>query len=172
MGMAVFSIILLAIISVVSNSGATATNNINDQFDRLSCPMPAISGLWNNTGTIELSGATYNYPSVSNQTLTLTCTEVHTLDGFDYAYGSPTVAFAGSMFFIGDWISELIVNKLGAFFTILFYILTPANFEVLGFTIADLSGFALMAVIGLYAIAYIFIGVFIYKTISPFAGVG
>lgn len=171
------AIIFLAIISIVSNSSATATANIDEQFDRLSCPMPAISGLWNNTGTITLTNATYNWENAGGGSgaqppATLTCTEVHTPQGIDYFYGASFVspAVIGWAYFLGDWISELVFNKVSAFLTILFYILTPANFNVLGFTIADLSGFALMAIIGLYAISYIIIGVFIYKTISPFTG--
>lgn len=156
--------------AIVGNSAPTSIALIQEQFDKFGCPMPSITGLWNASGVIQYSGATYNYPSVSNQTLTLTCTPVHTLDSFDYAYGSPTVAFAGTIFFISDWLSEVIVNKLGAFFTILFYILTPANFNVLGFTIADISGIALMLVIGIYALCYIAIGALLYKIISPFAG--
>lgn len=163
----------LAVLAIVSNTSATSISNIQQQFDRISCPMPAISGLWNNTitGELQFSGATYNYPAVNNNTLTLSCTEIHTLDSFDYAYGSPTVAFAGSMFFLGDWLSELISNKLGAFFVILSYILTPANFNILGYTIADISGFALMFVIALYAVCYIAIGAMVYKIVSPFSGV-
>ena len=155
---------------MVGNSAPTSIALIDEQFDRFACPMPSITGLWNASGVIQYSGATYNYPSVSNMTLTLTCTPIHTLDSFDYAYGSPTVAFAGTIFFISDWLSELIANKLVAFFTILFYILTPANFNILGFTIADLSGVALMLIIGIYALCYIAIGALLYKIVSPFAG--
>lgn len=165
--------------AIVSNSAPSSIAAIQTQFERFGCPMPSITGLWSqpesngqgvNATNLQYSGATYNYPNVGNQTLTLTCTEVHTLDSFDYAYGSPTVAFAGTIFFISDWLSELIVNKLAAFFTILFYILTPANLNFLGFTIADLTGVALMAIIGLYILCYIAIGALLYKIISPFAG--
>ena len=158
--------------AIVGNSSATAIATINEQFDRLTCPMPAISGLWNNTGTIMYSGGTYNYANVSSPVLTLTCTEVHTIDGYDYFYGAPTIPFAGFPFFLGDWISEIFANKLSAFFTILTYILTPANFSAFGYTIADISGQALMLIIGVYAMCYIAIGALIYKIISPFAGAG
>jgi len=154
----------------VGNSAPTSIALIQEQFDKFGCPMPAISGLWNSSGVIQYTNATYNYPNVGNQTLTLTCTPIHTLNDFDYAYGSPTLAFAGTVFFISDWLSELIANKLAAFFVILFYILTPANFNLLGFTIADISGVALMLVIGIYALCYIAIGALLYKIISPFAG--
>lgn len=170
--MGVFGMLFLAVLAIIGNSGSTAINNITTQFNRLACPMPSQTGLWNASGVIQYSGATYNYPSVSNQTLTLTCTEVHTLDSFDYAYGSPTLSFAGFGFYIGDWISELLANKLSALGTLLYFFVTPANFDILGFTIADLTGIALMTVISLYAICYIFIGAMAYKIISPFSGVG
>lgn len=162
----------MAVLSIVSNTAPTSISNIQEQFDRISCPMPSNTGLWNNTGTLVFANATYNYPNVGNKTLTLTCTEVHTLNDFDYAYGSPTLAFAGFGFYIGDWISELLANKLTAFFTILFYILTPANFNILGYTLADIGGIALMFIITIYAVCYIAIGAMVYKIISPFSGVG
>lgn len=169
---AVFGFLIIAVMAIVSNTGQTATTNIQNQFDRIACPMPSNTGLWNSSGTLMYSNGTYNYEAVSLPTNTLTCTEVHTLDGFDYFYGVPTVPFAGFPFFIGDWISELFANKVSAFFTIIAYILTPINLDVFGFTIADLSGVSLMFVIGLYIFAYIPIGIFIYKAITPFAGLG
>jgi hypothetical protein len=134
--------------------------------------MPEYTGLWNSSGILQRTGQTYNYPSVSNQTITLTCTSVHTANGFDYCYGCPTVSLAGVMFFIGDWISELVGNKLASLFTLLYFFITPANFNIQGFTISDLSGVALMLVIGAYGISYLLIGVLAYKIISPFTGVG
>lgn len=170
--MGIFGMMFLAVLAIVSNSGATSISNISQQFDRLSCPMPSSSGLWNSTGTLMYTNGTYNYEAVNINVNTLTCSEVHTLDGFDYFYGSPTLPFAGFGFFIGDWISELIANKLSALFTIIFYILTPANFNILGYTIDDITGFGLMFVITLYAFCYISIGAMIYKIVSPFSGVG
>lgn len=164
--------LFLAVLAIVGNSGQTAISNITTQFDRLACPMPSQTGLWNNTGILMYEGATYNYPDVGNQTLTLTCTEVHTLDGFDYAYGSPTIPFAGFPFFLGDWLSELFANKLSAIGTLIYFFITPANFDIFGYTISDLSGIPLMFVIVIYAISYIGIGAMAYKIISPFSGVG
>lgn len=164
-----FGMLFLAIVSIVGNSGAQSAANITNQFNKITCPLPEISGLWNNTGTITRTGQTYNYPSVSNQTLTLTCTSVHTADGFDYCYGCPTVAFAGSMFYAGDWFSEMVGNKGSAILTLIYFFLTPANFNVLGYTISNLTGIALMSVILIYAIAYIFIGAMGYKLLSPWS---
>lgn len=159
----------IVILGIVSNTGATATDNIQFQFDRLSCPMPVQTGLWNSSGIIMLTGGTYNYENVGSPVNTLTCTEVHTLDGVDYYYGQPAVAI-GVFYYIGDYISELFGNKVVAIFTLISYILTPANFDILGYTLADVTGIALLFIIGLYSFAYIAIGIFLYKTISPFAG--
>lgn len=159
----------LAVLAMVSNTSATSISNIQTQFNRISCPAPAFSGLWNNTGTIEYSGATYNYPNVSNQTLTLTCTSFHTPDGQDYNMGCP--ACVGWVVFVPDWLGSL-ADRVQGFFTIVYFILTPANFNILGYTIADLAGIALMFLIGVYAFCYIAIGAMLYKILSPFSGVG
>lgn len=174
----VFGFLLIAIMAVISNTGATATANIGTRFEELGCPMPSQSGLWsdpasNGQGTnstfLQYSGFTYNYANVSSQVLTLTCTPVHTMDGLDYCFGCPAPPAVGVLIFIGDYVSEFFF-KAGAFFQLIGYILSPINFEIMGFTIADLDGLSLMVVIGLYIFAYIPIGLFIYKAITPFAG--
>lgn len=171
----VFGIIFLAVIAIISNYAPDNQDAIQDLFDRINCPMPAISGLVNVTGVITYSDATYNWRNGGGGTgaqppATLTCTEVHTLEDFDYLYGSPTVPFAGFGFFIGDFISEIIANKLPALFELIGFLLSPASLNILGFTIADIEGFPLMMVIAIYIMCYIAIGALLYKIISPFAG--
>ena len=174
--------IFLTLLAIVGNASATSITNIQEQFDRMTCPMPASPGLWNSSNTLIYANGTYNYPNINNQTLTLTCTEIHTADNIDYYYGIFTIqpffsngtgfSFGvpmGEFIFMGDFLASL-GDKIGAFFTILYYILTPANFNILGFTIADLSGIPLMVIIGIYALCYIAIGALLYKIISPFAG--
>lgn len=167
--MGVFGVFIIAILAILSNTSATALTNIEQQFDKLSCPMPSQTGLWNSSGVLQYTGATYNYPSVSNQTLTLTCTNIHTTDGVDYLYGSPGVAI-GVFFFVGDYISELFANKVLAVFTLIGFVLSPANFNFLGYTLDDIVGVPLMFVISIYVFSYIFIGAMLYKIITPFAG--
>jgi hypothetical protein len=104
------------------------TQQIQNLQDRLACPNPEASGLWNNTGVITRTNGTYNYEAVNVNVLTLTCTEVHTLNGFDYFYGVPTIPFAGFPFFIGDWVSEVFGNKGGALAElIVLFITAPAQ---------------------------------------------
>lgn len=163
-----FSIVLIIVIGFVSNQNATSLSDVQDRFEELLCPMPAGSGLWNNTGTITYSGGTYNYPNVSNQTLTLTCTPIHTLDGVDYAFGQPTVA-VGVFFFAVDYISEGL-HKVGSFFAIIGIYLTPINFEILGFDLNDVGTLGTMAIISMYLFCYTWIGIGIYKVVNPFGG--
>lgn len=176
----VFGFMIIAVFAIVSNTGATATANIGARFEEIGCPMPEQSGLWSdpasngqgvNSTLLQRDGFTYNYPNSGNQTLTLTCTPVHTMNGLDYCFGCPSPPAVGVLIFIGDYISEFFF-KASAFFQIIGYILTPINFDIMGFTIADLDGISLMIVIGLYIFAYIPIGIFLYKAISPFAGLG
>jgi len=158
---------------MLSNTSPKAVNAIQQQFNRMTCPMPSISGLWNDTssnpsGTITYSRATYNYAGLNNNTLTLTCTKVHTANGQDYYYGCPTCV--GMFVFLGDFISEL-GDKVGAFFTLVAYILAPINLTVLGQTINNMNTIALGFVVTVYAFCYLSIGVFIYKAVSPFGGI-
>lgn len=163
-----FSVVFIIIMGFVSNQNPTALAGIQDQLDRFSCPMPVQTGLWNNTGTLVYSNGTYNYANVDSQVLTLTCTEVHTLDGVNYYYGQPAVAI-GVFFYVGDYVSA-ILDKLLAVFTILGFYLAPINFEILGYTIEDLALLAQMAIISIYGFCYIMIGIMIYKIVSPFSG--
>lgn len=129
----VVPVILILVMGFIFQSSVVA---IAEKQARLECPYPAISGLWNSSGTIVYTNATYNYPNVNNQTLTLTCTEVHTLNGFDYAYGSPTVSFAGFPFFIGDWLSELFTNKASALAEmVVLFVTAPAQISALSWYI-------------------------------------
>lgn len=138
---------MIALAFIFSSSLST----VEQLSNRIECPFPAISGLWNSSGTIMYSGATYNYANVSSPVLTLTCTEIHTLNGHDYAYGSPTVSFAGTMFFVGDWLSELFANKVSAIFTL---IITIVNAP------AEVTGLAWFTYLNIFFILAIALGGF------------
>lgn len=163
-----FGIMLILIFGFITSQSPENVDFIQVQFNRLTCPMPASTGLWNSSGTLIFDNGTYNYPDVGTQTLTLTCTDVHTLDGVDYYFGQPTVAI-GVFFYITDLFSEMF-NKLAAFFTILGVYLSPINFTILDTQLGDLPTFAQAFIILLYLFAYTGIGIGIYKIISPFGG--
>lgn len=177
---AIFGFLIIAVFAIISNSGQTGTANISNRFEELNCPMPEASGLWSqpasnglgdNSTFLQRNGETYNVPSDTNSTLTLTCTPVHTAAGVNYAFGRGLGVAIGVFYYINDYISEFFF-KAGALLQLIAYILSPINFDIMGFTIADLDGISLMVVIGLYIFAYIPIGIFIYKAITPFAGFG
>jgi len=163
----------LAILAILGNTSPSGQDAINNEFERLSCPLPEAGGLWNSSGTIIHGNGTYNWQRDGSNGAqppdTLTCTQVHTLQGVDYYYGQPAVAI-GVFYFINDYVSEVLANKGGAFFTILFYMLTPANLDFLGYTIDDLTGVPLIFILSVYIMCYIAIGALLYKIISPFAG--
>lgn len=165
----VFALMFLITLGFINQTNPSAQEETQKKFNEMTCPMPAITGLWNASGTIQYSGATYNYPSVSNQTLTLTCTPIHTLDGFDYFYGTPLNAIGGTLIFIADYISEAFY-KIQSFFSLLASILSPASFDLFGYTIDDIGLMGQIFVTSLYIVCYIFIGVGIYKIVNPFGG--
>lgn len=125
------------------------TQQIQNLQDRLACPAPEASGLWNSSGTIMRTNGTYNYEAVGVQVLTLTCTEVHTLNGFDYFYGVPTVPFAGFPFFVGDWVSEQFGNKGGALIELIVLFVTAP---------AQISGLAWYVYVDIVLFAFIIFG--------------
>lgn len=134
----VVPIIFIVVMGFIFQSNTAQIENLQE---RLACPNPEGSGLWNDTsivpsGVITRSNGTYNYEAVGLPTNTLTCTEVHTLNGFDYFYGVPTVPFAGFPFFVSDWISEIFGNKGGALVELLvLFVTAPAQISGLSWYI-------------------------------------
>jgi hypothetical protein len=63
-------------------------------------------------------------------------------------------------------------QRINQFFVLVGLFISPTSFDLLGYTISDLTAFALILVVVAYAIAYIAISAMIYKIVSPFAGVG
>lgn len=136
--------------------------------------MPANSGLWNDTrvvatGQLNYTLGTYNYAGVNSRVNTLTCTSVHTIAGYDYFYGAPTVPFAGVPFFIGDWISEGL-DKLVAVIALGFSFVTPFNFSLLGYNLLAMPALAVVFVVLMYGMAYLFIGIMFYSMVSALRG--
>lgn len=63
-------------------------------------------------------------------------------------------------------------NKLSSIMVLIVGFITPIGFNILGYTFSDVSGLASVFIWTLYGLAYMFIGIFLYKTISPFVSVG
>jgi hypothetical protein len=154
----VFFLSVTAVIGV--GSLGSTYDEIQDQIDALNCPMPQLQGSpFPFPDGTQRTNATYNTRSAGNQTLTLTCTPVHTFKGYDYHYGEPTVAI-GIIFFPFDYISEA-VHKLVTLFVLIGIGMTPpddipANVKSLIFLF-------------IYVPMYVLFGFGIYKGVSPFA---
>jgi hypothetical protein len=136
--------------------------------------MPSASGLWNNTSTNTLNYTlgTYNYKGVGSQVLTLSCSKVHTINGFDYFWGTQNttiggihiqsgIPFAGIPFFLGDYLAAG-VDKLAAMLDIgssIFFPPSqiPASISNLIFFFAYVPFYAMFA-IGIYSLVAEVIG--------------
>lgn len=75
----------------------------------------------------------------------------------------------GWLNYVGDTLTQVFYN-IGAILTLILNFLTPVGFEILGYGIEDIGGLGASIVIALYAMCYLFIGLLIYKALSPFGG--
>lgn len=168
--------IYILLIGIVSNAGTTSINKINDQFAKLQCPTPLYNlvdfgnGTIINSDVVKNTGKNYGsyyqcfYDTTSNPP------SVHTTINFINYNATSFTAFPDGWFkYVGDWVGS-VMFKIGAVVNLLSYILTPINFNILGITLANLTGFALMFVIFSYLVAYLGVGLMAYKSVSPFVG--
>lgn len=187
--MGIFGILLLVVMSIVSNSGEQSLQEIEYQMYLFNCPDPIYQG------TIDTQNAIIDGFVLTNYTITQSEVQsgffgYSTFNGTQFQcnrdsitgayganiiikeYGATVTNFPVGWFgYAGDWLSNGL-QKVQVFFTLIAFVLTPANFSILGYTLEDLGGIAVMFIVGLYAVAYIFLGAWIYKTVSPFAGGG
>lgn len=143
----------------------------------MNCPLPVYQG---NVTNLNIDGfsVTYNVTySSSNSTGSLfECYTTGNLFGVneivkDYgatAFGAIPYGWLG---YTADSLT-ILFQRVQALFTLISFFISPTNFNILGYTIADISGIALMFVIAIYALCYISVGAWLYKTFSPFSGVG
>lgn len=178
--MALFGIFLLVVMGIISNTSQTAITAVENQIFLINCPMP-LNGAIGVLDTIE--GLTVNYTvtydndtsdyhitvffcSIDSITGALTAnTEVYT-SGNDWFNST-----VGTLFYFSSGITQGL-SKIVSFLTIFAFILTPANFEILGFGIGDLSGASLMVLVGIYIVSYVFIVAWLWVTFNPFKGSG
>ena len=177
---------ILIIMAIVSNSGHDALDRIELQIFLMNCPAPIYHGV---ATDLNINALSINY--------TLLQTDYSGSSSFNGTYfqcydgnagipdtlPAPTVtavikeygatAFSAIPFgwlgYIADYLVHVFENAQ-AFVVLLAYFMTPANFNVLGFGLEDLSGISLMLIVGLYVFAYVPIVLFVYKAISPFVG--
>lgn len=77
----------------------------------------------------------------------------------------------GWLGYVADFLTN-IFERVQSMLVLISMFVSPTGFNILGITIDDLSGYALMLLISIYALCYISIGSMIYKVLSPFSGVG
>lgn len=176
--MAMFGLAFIIIMGFVSNTSNDSIVAVNDQMFLLNCPSPIFNG---EATDFEFNEFILNYNvtyNVGNSTgtfficsLDMLSTPHYNVQVIQPAYGETAFDFipTGWLRFIADWLtSEL--QKLVALGTLIAFYITPANFNIGGFTIADLGGLGVMFVISIYVISYVSIFALAYKLISPFGG--
>lgn len=162
----IFSIVILGIFAIMGNSGETSISNIENEFAIMNCPFPLYSGRDFLNGTIiyetSSSGTFYEcYKDPLSQFPT-------TIAYYDHNYNATAFSTipTGWLGYTGDWLTTLShkARSVGAIAT---FVLTPINFDFLGYTIADIGGIGLLFLIILYAVCYLGIGIFLYKSALP-----
>jgi hypothetical protein len=176
--MALFGMFMLIIMGIVSNTSETAIEAVENQIFLINCPMPLNGAL----ATLDsINGLTVNYTIVydndtSDYHITLFICTIDTITGNftvnTEVYTSGTDWFSsttGTLFYLSAGITSLL-EKVIAFLTLFSFILTPANFSVMGFGLADMSGTALMLIVAVYIVSYVFIVTWMWVTFNPFKG--
>jgi len=174
-----FGIIFLTLLGIVSNSSENSLDRIQTQMYLMNCPFPLYDAVAT-VGNPSYIGFQLNYTLTfgtggSNTTGTYFRCYVDPTSNPEYQinvqtknYGETAFGFIpiGWLSYIGDNLSVAFV-RIVAFFTLISYFVSPSNFDILGYTIADITGVALLFVILLYGLCYVFIGAMIYKIVSP-----
>ena len=174
-----FGILLIMIMSLISNTSPTALQRIQYQFDRLNCPFPLFTGQDQLIINGELAFGV-NVTRVQNGDGTINGTRyicafdplsgpngatVFTVEYVNYQETCFGFIPCGWFTYAGDFLTK-VADKFESFFSLIVYILTPINFDIMGFTLSDLDGLSLAIVIGIYIFAYIGIGAFFAGYIS------
>jgi len=175
--LALFGIFMLFIMGIVSNSSQQSIVGVENQIWLMNCPLPLNGAI----GTLDqINGLTVNYTTLyDNSTdyhVTVFLCDIDPITGGLQAntevYTATTSWFdttTGTLFYASATLTAL-AQKAVAFFTLLSFLLTPANFNVLGYGIGDLSGASLAVVVGIYLVSYVFIAVWIFTTIMGAIG--
>ena len=177
--MALFGIFMLMIMGIVSNTSQTAIEAVENQIWRINCPLP-LNGARPEPSSLDIQGLTLNYTILYDNSTDYHVTVFHCdndpitggLRANFEVYTATTSWFdttTGTLFYASATITQL-GQKVVAFLTLFSFILTPANFEILGYTIGDLTGAGLAVVVGIYIVAYVFIAIWIFTEIAGAIG--
>lgn len=177
--LAIVSMFILVIMGIISNTNDTAFTAVENQIFLMNCPYPINGGIANNTN---IEGLTVTYDlirdnSTSDYHLTLFDCSVTDPDIPTYSATTTVLTTANDWFNAGANNIIYIMNYIFSFshqiqgaLTLFSFILTPANFEILGYTLDDLSGIAVAVVVMLYLFSYAMIVAWLYVTFNPFKG--
>lgn len=166
-----FGAIFILVFGIVENSGQTAINNINEQFAKISCPIPLYNMVDFGNGTIINSEINKN--TGKNFGSTYQCFyDPHSVPAGTHMTIS-YVAFNATTFnaFPNGWF-DYIGNVLGAIYTkvasivqLALYFLTPINLNILGYTLSNIGGIGLLFVLAVYITAYLGVGLGFYTIV-------
>ena len=174
------------IFALIANASATGQQQITNQISIIGCQFPIQEGVFNQTsGEIDhdreidtstgfLTGSTTTVNEDKAGTFFVCTTSLDVGSGQQVpetivvpkAY-SKTCAYVfpcGWFGWIGDSI-YILTHKFSALLTLISYFITPINFNILGYTLADISGAGLFLVLSIYSFAYLGIGLFIFNAI-------
>lgn len=172
----------LIVLAILSNSGEESQANIQRQMFLMNCPMPIYNGDITN---LDILGFSVNYTVTYYDSLSdfngtfFQCSYTPNPDpDLDLEVNAISKPYDSTLFsvipigwygYLADFFVALFA-RLEAMFVLVGFFVTPTNFNILGFTIEDLSSYALMLVIGIYGLCYLAIGAMMYKILSPFSG--
>ena len=179
-----FGIIFLIILAIVSNSSEDSQIDIQRQMFLMNCPLPIYNG---DVTNLDIIGFSVNYTVTYYQSITnfngtfFECSYTPNPDpDLDLSVNAISKEYDSTLFsvipigwygYLADFLVTIFARLEAMFILIGFYV-TPTGFNILGYTINDLSGTALLVVIGIYGLCYVAIGIMMYKILSPFSGVG
>lgn len=152
-----------------TNCKSTSTDIYCENYKKnviISCPMPTQNVIDYNNGTqiFSAGGAYYECGfNISGEYFAV----------YPRAYNATAFSTipTGWLLYTGDTLTTLF-QKANALGGIILNFISPLGFNILGYGIADITGIALVLIIGIYALIYLFIGAMMWKILSPFAGAG
>lgn len=194
----IYAIIFLVLMGLVSNTStmpATSSSSCvyrqitTDTYCRniaamwtLQCPLPIYAGVVTNATIV--NNAPFYVVNYSNNTggggsygSRFICDwdssvpdGVQRLNVQSWNYGETLFsAFPSGWFVYASHTMTGYATKVGALATLIMDFFTPIGFSILGYSVFNITPFVLLIVIFMYAIAYLLIGVMLYKTLSPYA---
>lgn len=180
--LAIFGILILFIMGIVSNTSTQSIEGIENQIFLINCPPPIYNGVVTDADfegftvvyNVTISNSTSNFdgtyfrcyltdnaPPATDFTL-----QVISKPYDETLFNAIPIGYFG---FLSDTISFQ-AGKAINYGTLLSFVLTPVNFNVLGYGLDDIGGFGLAVIIMIYLIAYLFIVIFIIDRITGIIG--